>query len=73
MLLMSKAEIFSPKSANFFVTAKEKPRFNLRGMEDVAKSENATAIIAANTLRRHKDISVSRNANIANRLFMNGV
>ena len=73
MLLMSETEIFSPKPANFFVTAKEKPGFNLRGMEDIAECEDTAAIIAANALRTYENIFVGGKTNIANGFIMNGV
>ena len=73
MLFMSEAESFSPKPANFFVTGEEKPRFNLRGMEDVTESENATAIIAANALRTHENIFIGGKANVANGFVVNSV
>ena len=73
LLPMSATEIFSTKSADFFVAGEEQPRFNLRGLEDFDESKYAATIIAANTLRTHQDISVSRNANIANGFIMNRV
>ena len=73
LLLMSKAEFFGTKSADFFVTRKEEPRFNLRGLKDFAQSKNTATIIAANALWTHKDISVRGEANVVNGLFMNGV
>ena len=72
-MLMSEAKVFSPKSADFLVTRKKEPRLNLRSMVNLEKSENATAIIAANALRTHQNISVSGEANIANGLFVNGI
>ena len=73
MLLVSKAESFSTDTANFFVTCKEQPRFDLRGTEDIAESENAAPIVAANALRAHQNISVSACTNVANWPFVNGV
>lgn len=72
-MFMSETEFFRAKSANFFVTSEEKPRFNLRGMEDVAESENATTIIAANALRTHENIFIGGKANVANGFIMNGI
>ena len=42
-------------------------------MVNLEKSEDAATIIAANTLRAHQDIAVLRFANVAHRLFVNGV
>ena len=70
---MSEAESFSPKSADFLVAGEKKPRFNLRGVVNLEKSKNAATIIAANALRAHQDIAVSGSANVADRLFVNGV
>lgn len=65
--------MFGTKPADFLITGEEKPRFNLRGMEDVTKSENATAIIAANTLGTHENIFIRGKANVADWFIMNGV
>ena len=73
LLLMSEAESFSPDAADFLVASEEQPRFNLRGLENFAESENAATIVAANALRAHQNIFVSRKADIANGLFVNGV
>ena len=70
---MSEAKFFSPKPADFLVTAEQEPRLDFCELVNFDESENATAIIAANALRGHEDISVSGEANIANRLFMNGI
>ena len=70
---MSNTESLGTESANFFVATKQEPRFNLRGRVDFDKGENAATIIAANALRGHEDISVSRKANVTNRFFVNGV
>ena len=42
-------------------------------MVNLEKSKNAATVIAANTLRAHQDIAVLRFANVAHRLFVNGV
>ena len=73
LLLVSKAESLGTKSTYFLVARKEQPRLNLRGMEDVTKSENATSIVAANALRTYQNVVVSGNANVVDRFFMNGV
>ena len=73
MLLMSEGEFISPKPANFLVTAEEKPRFNLRGQEDMDESKATATIVAANALRAHDDIFVSGNADVFDGLFVNGV
>jgi len=73
MLLVSETESFSTDAANLFVACEQEPRFNLRGTEDIAESENAATIVAANALRTHQNIAVSRNANVANGLFVNRV
>ena len=73
MLLMSEGEFISPKPANFLVTAEEKPRFNLRGQEDMDESKATATIVAANALRTHDDIFVSGNADVFDGMFVNGV
>ena len=73
LLLMSKAELFSPKSADFFVTAEQEPRFDFGKAIDFDEGKDAAPVIAANALRAHDDVAVSRNANVANGFFMNGV
>ena len=72
-LLMSETEFFCAKPANFFIATEQEPRLDFGKLVNFYESENATAIIAANALRGHKDISVSGEANIANGLFMDGI
>lgn len=73
VLFVGATESFSPDTADFLVTRKEKPRFNLCRRVDFDESKNAAAIVAANTLRAHEDITVSRFADVANGFFMNGI
>ena len=73
MLLMSKAELFSPKPADFLVTTEKKPRFDFRKAVDFAESKNAAPVVAANTLRAHQNIFISRKADVFDVLFVNGV
>lgn len=72
-MFMSEAKRIRAKPANFFVAGEKKPRFNLSGVEDVTKSENATTIIAANALRTHENIFIGGKANVANGFIMNGI
>ena len=53
VMFMSAAESLRAKSADFFVTGKEEPRFNLRGLKDFDESKDPAAIIATNSLRTH--------------------
>lgn len=73
MLLVSEAEFFSPKPADFLVAKEKKPGFDFGETVNFAKSKVTAPVIATNALREHKDISVIRKANIANGLFMNCV
>ena len=73
LLLVSEAESFCPDSANFLISGKQEPWFNLRGLEDFDKSENAATVVAANALRTHEDIAVSGNANVVNGFFVHRV
>ena len=70
---MSEAEFFCPKSADFLIATEQEPRFNLRGLKDFAEGKDAAAIIAANALRTHQNISVIGFANVFDGLFMNCV
>ena len=73
MLLMSKTKFFSTKSANSFVTAEQEPRFDFGKAVDFYEGEYTATIVAANALRTHDDVAVSGSADVANRLFVNGV
>lgn len=73
VLFVSETESFSPDTANFLVSSEQEPRFNLRGAEDVDESKATTTVIAANALRRHKDITVSGSTNVAYRFFVHRV
>ena len=73
VMLMSEGEFISPKPTNFLITAEQEPRLDFGEAINFDESKNATAIIAANALRGHKDIFISGEANIANGLFMNRI
>ena len=70
---MSKAELFSPKPADFLVTTEKEPRFDFRKAVDFAESKNAAPVVAANALRAHDNVAVSGKADVANGFFVNGV
>ena len=52
-MLVSETEILGTYAADFFLTSKEEPRLNLRGLVNFDESENAAPVIAAYSLRRH--------------------
>ena len=70
---MSETEFFSTEPANFFLATEKKPRLNLCALIDFDESKTTAPVITANALRGHKDIFVSGEADVANRLFMNRV
>lgn len=72
-LTVSEAKFFSSKPADFLVTRKQGPRLDFGKTVDFYESENATTIVAANALRTHDDVSVSRNADVLDGLFVNGI
>ena len=73
VLLMSKAKFFSTKSTNFLVATEQEPRFDFGNPIDFDESKDAATIVAANALRAHDDIFVSRDADVLDGLFVNGV
>ena len=73
LLLVSETEILSTYAADFFITSKEEPRLNLRGLKDFYESKTTASVITANALRGHKDIFISRNTYIANGFFVNRI
>lgn len=70
---MSETEILSTYAADFFFTSKEEPRLNLRVLKDFNESKTTAPVITANALRTHQNISVSRDADVANGFIVNGV
>ena len=73
MLLMSEAEFFSPKPADFLVATEQEPRLDFGKAVDFDDSKTTASVIATNSLRRHKNIFISRKADVANGLFVNCV
>ena len=73
VLLMSKAELFSPKPAYFLVTTEQEPRLDFGKAINFDESKDAATVVAANALRTHQNISVSRDADVLDGLFVNGV
>ena len=73
VLSVSKAELFSPKPADFLVTAEQKPWLDFGTAVDFDESKDAATIVAANALRAHDDVAVRGKAKVANGFFVNGI
>ena len=73
ILLMREAELFSTEPADFLVATEQKPRLDFGKAVDFDECKDAATIVAANALRTHQNISVSRDADVFDVLFVNGV
>ena len=70
---MSEAKFFSTEPADFFVATEQKPRLDFGESVNLDESKYAATVVAANALRAHEDVSVSRDADVLDGLFVNCV